>query len=333
MTSTTVDGLVADYLRQPRMAASGLPRASRRQLIAEITEHLREARAELADPDQAAVRELLDRIGRPEDIAAAAAEPDSPTVRRFAVVVGAVVVLSGCLTAALILGRTGKNPAADAVIRPSASTGAAVVLPNAVGWAASSAASRLEALGVDVVFVPAPQSSAAAGTVIAELPAAGSTVRPATVVTLTYIPDSTTTPSAGAPTRSSGVLAAAATSTTSPLPSGTYVDGPQGTPHYLVSLTRGRDGQVSGSVDFLYQDGQTAVAFTVTGTVHNGVLTLHTADVQPPAPHSPPLARNVPSVISGTTNSGSSFDLGECTTYLSFAASMADCTFTRSAGH
>lgn len=58
-----------EYLRQLRRAARGLPRARRRELVAEIEEHLREALAPGAG--EAAVQTELDRLGAPAEIVAA----------------------------------------------------------------------------------------------------------------------------------------------------------------------------------------------------------------------------------------------------------------------
>jgi hypothetical protein len=114
------------------------------------------------------------------------------------------------------------------------------------------------------------------------------------------------------------VIKAPTTPTTSPsspivttLPSGIYTDGPQGTPHYFITLTSQADGTLSGTVTFLAQDGNTPTAFTFTGTTQSGVATL------------------TPSVGSAITApySNGQIMLGGCTSYLQFAQSNADCTF------
>jgi hypothetical protein len=129
----------------------------------------------------------------------------------------------------------------------------------------------------------------------------------------------------------------AATSSTpltskAPAPSaGTYVDGGQGTPHYFVSLTFDAGNQVHGSVGFIYQDGQTGAAFTVTGTIRTGVMTLYPSNVQPPRQGMTALADHVPTVIMAPSQVNS-LTLGDCTSYLTFATSLADCTFTHASG-
>jgi hypothetical protein len=74
MTTSTVDALVAQYLQRLHAAAAGLPPDRRAELIEEIEGHIAGARAAGAAADEAAVRTLLDRLGPPEEIAAAAAE-------------------------------------------------------------------------------------------------------------------------------------------------------------------------------------------------------------------------------------------------------------------
>ena len=72
MTTTQTDTLIDDYLKRLDKALAPLPKARRQQLVTEIAEHVAAARAELASPCGDAVRSLLERIGRPEDIAAEA---------------------------------------------------------------------------------------------------------------------------------------------------------------------------------------------------------------------------------------------------------------------
>ena len=72
MKSTT-DKLVEDYLDRLDDAHAELPRSRRRELVQEIEDHIAEARAELDPEDDLGVRNLLDRIGDPSEIAAEAA--------------------------------------------------------------------------------------------------------------------------------------------------------------------------------------------------------------------------------------------------------------------
>jgi uncharacterized membrane protein len=71
MTTMRRDPLVDDYLRRLEAAAADLPRERRKELVAEIEEHVDAALAEAGD-DETAVRNVLERLGSPEEIAAAA---------------------------------------------------------------------------------------------------------------------------------------------------------------------------------------------------------------------------------------------------------------------
>jgi uncharacterized membrane protein len=72
--TAAADRLVDDYLRRLRSELAGLPRARRRELEAEISEHIAEARTDLPAESEAEVRTMLDRLGDPADIAAEARE-------------------------------------------------------------------------------------------------------------------------------------------------------------------------------------------------------------------------------------------------------------------
>jgi hypothetical protein len=63
------------------------------------------------------------------------------------------------------------------------------------------------------------------------------------------------------------------------LAGGMYTDGPDGTPHYALSLTLGSGGGLRGSVSFLYQDGRISNAGSYTGTSPgSGKITLALGD-------------------------------------------------------
>jgi hypothetical protein len=89
-----VHPLVDDYVRSLETAARTLPRREREELVAEIRDHLDEALP--LEPTEADVRNVLDQLGSPEDIVAAA-RPDAPAaarpVRRGAREAFAVVLL------------------------------------------------------------------------------------------------------------------------------------------------------------------------------------------------------------------------------------------------
>jgi hypothetical protein len=108
------DRLVADYLNRLAAAAASLPADRRAELFEEISLHIAEARAVQATAGVAtspAVAEVLERLGRPEDIVGAAAEdtetdattpaPVPRAPRRHVLDTGTVVLL---LVGGLLIG-------------------------------------------------------------------------------------------------------------------------------------------------------------------------------------------------------------------------------------
>jgi hypothetical protein len=64
------DRLVEDYLKRLERELGDLPRARRRELTDEIAGHIAEARANLEVETEAEIRNLLERLGDPAEIAA-----------------------------------------------------------------------------------------------------------------------------------------------------------------------------------------------------------------------------------------------------------------------
>lgn len=108
------DRLVADYLNRLAAAAAALPADRRAELFEEISLHIAEARAARATAGVAtrpAVADVLERLGRPEDIVraaaddtdtdAAAAGPSQRAPRRRVLATGTVALL---LIGGLIIG-------------------------------------------------------------------------------------------------------------------------------------------------------------------------------------------------------------------------------------
>jgi hypothetical protein len=77
MHAMDTDRLVDDYLRRLQHAASHMQRARRSELVAEIRGHIETALRQEPAAGEAAVRNVLERLGPPEDIVEAA-EPPSP---------------------------------------------------------------------------------------------------------------------------------------------------------------------------------------------------------------------------------------------------------------
>jgi hypothetical protein len=72
MTDTSEE-LIRDYLERLENELADLPRARRREIFEEISDHIEEARASGA-ADELSTRSLLERLGDPADIAADARE-------------------------------------------------------------------------------------------------------------------------------------------------------------------------------------------------------------------------------------------------------------------
>lgn len=70
----TADALVRDYLRRLEDAAREADPGQASDLVADVRDHIETALAEAGQADEAVVRTVLDRLGPPEAIVAAAAE-------------------------------------------------------------------------------------------------------------------------------------------------------------------------------------------------------------------------------------------------------------------
>jgi hypothetical protein len=95
MTTDHKNEIVAAYLRRLEQAAASLPRSRRAELVAEIREHIDDALLEAGAADEVAVRNVLERLGPPEEIAAAASPPAAvPTGRGGRLEVAALIALA-----------------------------------------------------------------------------------------------------------------------------------------------------------------------------------------------------------------------------------------------
>jgi hypothetical protein len=80
--SPTADQLVSAYLKRLDAELADVPRARRREVVQEISQHIEEARAELTTQNEAEIRNVLDRLGDPAEIAAAARERSDVHVQK-----------------------------------------------------------------------------------------------------------------------------------------------------------------------------------------------------------------------------------------------------------
>jgi uncharacterized membrane protein len=79
MTTMETDRLVDDYLRRLEAAAAHLPRPRRAELVLEIREHIETALREEDAASESAVRNVLERLGPPEEIVEAVEIPPQET--------------------------------------------------------------------------------------------------------------------------------------------------------------------------------------------------------------------------------------------------------------
>jgi uncharacterized membrane protein len=70
--NSTRNRVVGEYLRELQRSMGDLPTGRRDEILSEIEEHIAEGLAELDSPSDADVRNLLERVGDPQDIAAEA---------------------------------------------------------------------------------------------------------------------------------------------------------------------------------------------------------------------------------------------------------------------
>ena len=97
--NVTTDPLADDYLRRLDAAASALPAHRREELVSEIGDHLQEALRRAPASDETAVRNMLERLGPPEEIAAAATDATPPDQ-----LVGAFRETNGSAIVSVVLG-------------------------------------------------------------------------------------------------------------------------------------------------------------------------------------------------------------------------------------
>jgi hypothetical protein len=120
--TTSTDRIVEDYLSRLRAALGDLPRARRRELVQEISDHIAEGRASLPREDEAAVRGLLHRLGDPDDIAAEArlALPRKRFTRKERVAL-ALLAITGLVLPATLLGLAEESSGCGTLFTPQLS--------------------------------------------------------------------------------------------------------------------------------------------------------------------------------------------------------------------
>lgn len=99
MSAPHADQLVSDYLGRLDSALAGLPKGRREEIVDEISNHIAEERSQLRDESDADVRNLLERVGDPAEVADAARDETADArVPQPGRRIGAVEILALVLT-------------------------------------------------------------------------------------------------------------------------------------------------------------------------------------------------------------------------------------------
>jgi HAAS/PASTA domain len=141
--------LCGDYLARLRTALRSVDPSDREQIVDQVAEHLDGAIAGLESPSEEGLRQILERLGSPEEIAAAAVseEPHHHSKQSgawLAVATGALAVALSFGIAAIAGAFDGSSTSSEAK-RPTA---AFVVVPNVVGMGTAQAAGNLQMAGL-----------------------------------------------------------------------------------------------------------------------------------------------------------------------------------------
>jgi hypothetical protein len=106
MITLETDRLVDDYLRRLDVAAAELAPERRNELVAEIREHIDAALRAEEEADEVAVRNVLERLGSPEEIVEAEAAPEDearPGKLELAALIALVVPVLGWLVGIVLV--------------------------------------------------------------------------------------------------------------------------------------------------------------------------------------------------------------------------------------
>jgi uncharacterized membrane protein len=169
MPDSELDQIVDEYLGRLKVALADLPPEKRQQLIVSITDHISEARSTLHANSEVAVRDILDRVGQPEDIAAEALGDQttpmvlrSTRIRRLATIGVAVVVVLGIVLGTFLATRINNatpgappNETTSTVPNGTASTTTLVsrVIPSVVGLTLRVAEVELQIVRFRIVVI------------------------------------------------------------------------------------------------------------------------------------------------------------------------------------
>jgi hypothetical protein len=184
-----LDGMVDKYLRELEHALATLQPNHRAQLVQEIGQHVAELRSEQLVQNPSEMKNLLDRVGDPGDIAAAALEDEDGEQKSKSQVTGKTVLVAAgvAILVALVLFVTlgsSKHHVPTAKGRGAAEA-AMKYMPNIIGMSQAQAEVTLEAAGFSLPETHGvPSLQVALGMVIAQSPRAGPRVKVKSKVSL-----------------------------------------------------------------------------------------------------------------------------------------------------
>jgi hypothetical protein len=193
MAMTELDRIVDDYLAQLEVALAPLSASRRIQIVAEISEHVSQARMGLSIQDEASIRALFERIGTPREIAASALSEGVPTAsHRGRLKWGTEGVLIGTVLLLVVIG---------AIVYFAQSGSSTVTVPNVIGSVRTTAQRIISDSGLQYHVAARPfgsEVSGPLGSVVAQFPPAGTLESSGSSVTLD-VSGVTTPPSATVP--------------------------------------------------------------------------------------------------------------------------------------
>ena len=191
-----LDAICTEYLERLRATLADLSPEDRGQIVEQVSEHISSARAALPEQSEAVVRDILERLGTPDEISASAAleseKHSQGRPRRLLVgtAVVFVVVVLGVGIAALTGAFTTRSPSSvEGISKASTPTTTEApisteVVPTLLGESLAQAIHTLHVLGFkdSVRYSNGPQPT---DTVVVQEPTGGARVAASSEVLLT----------------------------------------------------------------------------------------------------------------------------------------------------
>lgn len=185
---TPTDGLVEDYLARVRHALRDLPRAQTDSMVKDLREHIQTARRVGGADSAAQVRQLLEDMGDPEAIRAAAGLPPVPHMRwgdlwaPWLLLFGGFVFLVGWLAGAVLLWNSSVWTTREKILATLIWPGglAAVLYAGGIAVAVAGPTTCTGGTGLATHCASAP-GSGAAGAIVAVVVAAAAVAAPIAV--------------------------------------------------------------------------------------------------------------------------------------------------------